>query len=130
MVERVSSGDGPDTASIASKDTVLFHYVLRRANGYFVFSSTDAYVGDNDADEEPQIVKLGTGDLLPGIEEALEGERAGAVLRALVSPSMGYASFPGAAPQVTGFGPRRQVESHKTEPLVFEIRLLKVVKGS
>ena len=129
-MERVTAGTGDVGAASASKDRVVFHYVLRRANGYFVYSTTDAYVGDNDADDEPEIATLGEGALLPGIEEALEGERAGAVFRVLVPPSAGYQTYPGLKPQVEGFGPKRQVEAQKPEPLVFEVRLLKVDKGS
>ena len=76
--------------------------MLRRANGYFVYSTTDAYVGNNDADEEPEITQMGAGVLLPGLEEALEGERAGAVFRVLVPPEAGYQSYPGLAPQAQG----------------------------
>lgn len=130
VVERVEQGAGADAASAATRDSVVFQYVLRRANGYFVYSTTDAYVGNNDADEEPEIAQMGVGNLLPGLEEALEGERAGAVFRVLVPPTAGYQSYPGLQPQVQGFGPLRQIEAHKPEPLVFEVRLVKVAKGS
>ena len=124
-VERVEAGTGGGRAAQAG-DGVQFHYVLRRPNGYFVFSTEDAYVGGNDADGEPVNARLGTGELLPGIEEALLGQRPGADFRVLVPPEAGYQAFPEGLPQVQGFGPRRQVESNKQNPLVFEVRLLKV----
>ena len=124
-VERVEAGVGGGRAAQAG-DGVQFHYVLRRPNGYFVFSTEDAYVGGNDADGEPVNARLGTGELLPGIEEALLGQRPGADFRVLVPPEAGYQAFPEGLPQVQGFGPRRQVESNKQNPLVFEVRLLKV----
>ena len=124
-VERVEAGAGGGRAAQAG-DGVQFHYVLRRPNGYFVFSTEDAYVGGNDADGEPVNARLGTGELLPGIEEALLGQRPGADFRVLVPPEAGYQAFPEGLPQVQGFGPRRQVESNKQNPLVFEVRLLKV----
>ena len=123
-VVEVGATSGSRAAQVG--DAVQFHYVLRRPNGYFVFSTEDAYVGGNDADGEPAVGTLGAGELLPGLEEALLGQRAGADFRVLVTPEGGYQAFPEGLPQVQGYGPRRQVESNKQNPLVFEVRLLKV----
>jgi len=127
-VERLAPGQdaGP---SAAAGGRVEFHYVLRRSNGYFVYSTTDAYAGDNDANGQPEFAKLGDGSLLPGLEEALEGQRAGARFKVLVPPGAGYQANPAGRPQVQGFGPKRQVESRKSEPFVFEVQVVKVFQS-
>ena len=45
--------------------------------------------------------------------------------RALIPPAVGYVTK-GMEPQPPEFGQRRQVETHAGEPLVFEVKLIKV----
>lgn len=45
--------------------------------------------------------------------------------RALIPPSAGYVSK-GMQPQPPEYGQKRQVEVHAGEPLVFEVKLIKV----
>lgn len=42
----------------------------------------------------------GDGSVVPGLEDVLVGTRPGSKFRALVPPEMGYATAPGALPQV------------------------------
>ena len=72
----------------------------------------------------------GAGDIIPGLEEVLEGMRAGGKRRALIPPELGYANNPNnAQPQPPTFATKRQLLNHANEPLLFEIQLLKI-KGS
>jgi FKBP-type peptidyl-prolyl cis-trans isomerase len=54
--------------------------------------------------------------------------RPGEKRRALVPPELGYVKK-GAAPQPPEFGQKRQVETHASEPLVFEVKLIKTRPG-
>jgi hypothetical protein len=72
----------------------------------------------------------GRGEIIPGLEEVLEGMRPGGKRRALIPPELGYATNPNAAqPQPPTFATKRQLLNHAKEPLLFEVQLLKV-KGS
>lgn len=51
--------------------------------------------------------------------------QAGEKRRALVPPAAGYISK-GLQPQPQGFGPQRQIASHGSEPLIFEVELVRI----
>ena len=53
------------------------------------------------------------------------GMQPGEKRRALIPPAVGYVTK-GMAPQPPEFGQKRQVETHAGEPLVFEVKLIKV----
>ena len=69
----------------------------------------------------------GTGDLIPGLEEALVGMKPGAKRRAMIPPQLGY-SGPNAElqPQPPTFATKRQLLNHSNEALLFEVHLLKI----
>ena len=69
----------------------------------------------------------GTGDLIPGLEEALVGMKPGAKRRAMIPPQLGY-SGPNAElqPQPPTFATKRQLLNHSNEALLFEVQLLKI----
>jgi FKBP-type peptidyl-prolyl cis-trans isomerase len=73
----------------------------------------------------PVSFKLGSGQLIPGLEDALIGMQQGGKRRVLVPPELGY-TMEGLEPQPPTFATKRQLENHKREPLLFEIELLKV----
>ena len=105
-------------------DVAVFHWILRRANGYFIYGSVDCGIGCGNGD--PSEYVLGPdGRLIPGLDELLTGMRPGEKRRALVPPELGYVSK-GMEPQPPEFGQKRQVEVHAREPLVFEVKLIKV----
>jgi FKBP-type peptidyl-prolyl cis-trans isomerase len=105
-------------------DVAVFHWILRRANGYFIYGSVDCGIGCGNGD--PSEYVLGPdGRLIPGLDELLTGMRPGEKRRALVPPELGYVSK-GLEPQPPEFGQKRQVEVHAREPLVFEVKLIKV----
>lgn len=106
-----------------SGDTVQYDYTLRRANGYFIYSTSDCGIGCGDG--TPAVAKLGTTALIAGLQELLTGMRPGERRRALVPPRLGYVAA-GLLPQPPDFGQRRQVSVHASEPLVFEVRFVKV----
>ena len=108
----------------APGDVAVFHWILRRANGYFIYGSVDCGIGCGNGD--PSEYVLGPdGRLIPGLDELLTGMRPGEKRRALVPPELGYVSK-GMEPQPPEFGQKRQVEVHAREPLVFEVKLIKV----
>ena len=64
---------------------------------------------------------------IPGLVEALEGMREGGKSRILVPPALGYAQGSSKEPKMPTFGTQRQVETHRQEPLLFELQLLRVI---
>ncbi len=69
----------------------------------------------------------GTGDIIPGLEEVLEGMKPGGKRRALIPPELAYAANPNdAQPQPPTFATKRQLVNHSKEPLLFEVQLLKI----
>eukprot|EP00897_Mesotaenium_endlicherianum_P004441 jgi/Mesen1/4024/ME000212S03060 len=102
-------------------DVVEYNYVCRRANGYFVYSTVDQFSGD----VQPAVSTLGEGKLIKGLEELFVGMRPGGKRRALVPPEAGYTSRD-LQPQPSEFGPLRSLFAHASEPLFFEVQLLKV----
>jgi len=64
--------------------------------------------------------------MVPGIEEALTGMQEGGRRRVLIPPSVGYDPDVKLEPVPPGFAARRQVINHRSEPLIFEIELLKI----
>ncbi|CAI7738073.1 unnamed protein product [Closterium sp. NIES-54] len=78
-VEEVYEGQGE---AAAAGDAVTVHYVCRRSNGYFVASTIDPVGGDAD----PIDLLLGQGQVIQGLEEAVQGMRAGG--RSHLCPSM------------------------------------------
>lgn len=68
-------------------DVVLFDYVLRRANGYFIYGTIEGVsFQPKDTPVGPVAFKLGNGTLIPGLEEVcnvlggltVRGHRCGA----------------------------------------------------
>ncbi|PSC73907.1 peptidyl-prolyl cis-trans isomerase FKBP16-chloroplastic isoform X2 [Micractinium conductrix] len=123
-VQVLAEGSGP---AAAPGDAVLVDFVLRRSNGYFIYGTVDGVsFQPKDVPVGPVPLKLGDGSVVPGLEDVLVGARPGSKFRALVPPEMGYATAPGALPQMPTFATQRQLENHKSEPLLFEVQLLRV----
>lgn len=126
-VQQLSLGKGP-TASLG--DSVVIDYVLRRANGYFIYSTVEGVsFQPTDLPVGPVTVRLGNGSLIEGLEQVIVGKPEGTVFRALVPPPLGYRE-PDQEPQPPTFATKRQLENHKSEPLLFEVRVAKVRKQS
>jgi FKBP-type peptidyl-prolyl cis-trans isomerase SlyD len=66
---------------IAADTVVLIHYTLKDANGAVL---------DSSAGGEPLAYIQGHGNLVPGLERALEGKQGGNTLAITVSPADGY----------------------------------------
>jgi len=114
-------------------DYITFDYVLRRSNGYFVYSTTGSGSGQQEPtkfaqnfQEEPVTFKLGKGQMIAGLDDILLGAKVGQRVRALVPPEVGYVSNK-LEPQPPSFGPRRELSSHANQNLFFEIEVRKVV---
>uniref|UniRef100_A0A7N0U333 peptidylprolyl isomerase n=1 Tax=Kalanchoe fedtschenkoi TaxID=63787 RepID=A0A7N0U333_KALFE len=104
-------------------DIVEVNYVCRRSNGYFVYSTVDQFNGES----RPVILPLDENQTIKGLKEVLVGMKAGGKRRALIPPSVGYVNE-NLKPVPDEFGPRRSLMSHASEPLVFEVQLLKVLR--
>uniref|UniRef100_A0A9I9E543 peptidylprolyl isomerase n=1 Tax=Cucumis melo TaxID=3656 RepID=A0A9I9E543_CUCME len=63
-------------------------------------------------------------EIIEGLKEVLVGMRVGGKRRALIPPSVGYINE-NLNPIPEEFGPRRSLLSHRNEPLIFEVQLLK-----
>ena len=115
-------------------DLVLLDFVLRRSNGYFIYSTIEGVsFQPKDTPVGPIAVRLGDPSLIPGLGNAIKGMRKGGKRRALIPPSAGYATDGKSCeeslqPQMPTFSTKRQLFSHCTEPLLFEIELLRVTK--
>ena len=122
-------------ASQAAKpgDVVQFEWTLRRRNGYFIFSTQDCGIGCGDG--SPSFAVLGEtnagqpGGLILGLDDLLTGMRPGGKRRALIPASLGYTAA-GAMPQPLEFGQQRQILTHNSEGLIFEVRLVKARPSS
>ena len=122
LYELISPGTGP-AAGPGSR--VSFEYTLRRANGYFVYSTASCGVGCGDGTPESATLGQPDGPLIAGLDELLQGMQAGEKRRALVPGRLGYVRE-GLAPQPPEFGQRRQVLVHNAEGLIWEVRLVKI----
>ncbi|KXZ43172.1 hypothetical protein GPECTOR_99g807 [Gonium pectorale] len=121
--QELNVGSGP---AAATGDTILFDYVLRRSNGYFIYGTVEGIsFQPRDVPVAPVAAKLGAGELIPGLEEVLAGMAPGSKRRALIPPELGYVGG-GEGPQPPTFATKRQLETHRREPLLFEVQMLRV----
>ena len=122
QVLAAGSGEAPDEG-----DTVVFDYVLRRSNGYFVYSTVEG-VGF-----QPRDVPVGAAEftvgrtpVIAGLANVLSTLKPGAQCRILVPPEQGYAAAPDLEPAMPTFATKRQIAQHKDEPLLFEVSVLRI----
>mmetsp|Transcript_9929 Transcript_9929/g.60626 ORF Transcript_9929/g.60626 Transcript_9929/m.60626 type:complete len:246 (-) Transcript_9929:2189-2926(-) len=110
-------------------DRIVFDYVCRRANGYFVYGTVEG-VGFQPLDvaTEPETAVLGNDELIPGLERGLLGLRRGGKRRLVVPPALGFVRD-GLRPRPPNYGARRQIAVHVKEPFLFEVSVLDVKKA-
>jgi len=130
-IQELIQGSGPQPQI---GDTVLIDYVLRRANGYFIYSTVEGVsFQPRDTPVGPVAFQLraepGRGDLIPGLQEVLFKLKQGGKARALIPPSVGYGDCSADKPQPPGYATTRQLLNHCREPLLFEVALLRVTSG-
>src|SRR6476469_219100 len=89
---------------IGAKKAVTFHYSLRDDDGT-VLDSSDG--------KQPLTYLHGEGNIVPGLEKALEGKQAGDEVKATVSPAEGYGTRDEANIQNV---PRRKLPEGKLQP--------------
>lgn len=78
-----------DTAGVGTGKVVSIHYTLRLEDGSVVETSQEAFDYLHGAD-----------NIVPGLEEALEGKKVGDVFEVSVVPEKGYGTYEEAAVQV------------------------------
>lgn len=111
-------------------DGVTVEWSMRRSNGYFIDASRgfDESRGIDDrfsVGESPDLrfkPLAADAGVIEGIREAVVGMRVGGTRRIIVPASLGYVSD-ALQPQLQDWGRKRQLESHRKEPLVFELKL-------
>jgi FKBP-type peptidyl-prolyl cis-trans isomerase len=117
--------EGTGVRGAAAGDTLLVDYVLRRANGYFIYSTMEGI------SFQPSSVPTGAAKwtldetLLPGLVEGMAGMKKSGRRRILVPPDMGYQGS-AKVPSMPTFATSRQLENHKQEPLVFEVEVINI----
>eukprot|EP00798_Chlamydomonas_sp_ICE-L_P030454 gene30454-35464_t len=127
-VQNLDMGEGGVEA--ATGDLVLFDYVLRRSNGYFIYGTVEGVsFQPKDTPIGPIAFRLGSSPLISGLQEVLLGMTQGAKRRALVPPDVGYLDCGKDEPQPPTFATQRQLANHCREPLLFEIQLLRITKA-
>lgn len=120
---------GSGDSVIKKGSRVNMQWVLRKSNGYFVDSSKVAYDG------VPFIFTVGDGTAIAGVDEGVQGMKAGSVRRLLIPPSLAFVNGledgkPGPLP--VGFGPRQQMRRVQRkidvpgEYLYFEVQVTRV----
>lgn len=110
-------------------DSVLVDYVVRRANGYFIYSTVEGVsFQPRDIPTGPVKWVLREDTLLPGLVEGLVGLKRGGRRRILVPPNMGYPTSVNTSvePKMPTFGTSRQLDNHKNEPLIFEVEVINI----
>ncbi|CAL8467684.1 g7222 [Coccomyxa elongata] len=125
-IQELAIGKGSQVAKPG--DQLVLDYVLRRANGYFIYATVEGVsLQPRDVPTGSLEVTLGSQEIIPGLEEVLEGMRPGGRRRALIPPELGYAADPNnAQPQPPTFATKRQLLNHSKEPLLFEVELLRI----
>jgi len=129
-VQELTPGEG-DTPKAGDK--VLIDYVLRRANGYFIYATVEG-VSFQPADVPVGPIALTipaspeAGPMIPGLAEILMRMRQGGKLRAFIPPELGYKDCKTMEPQPPTFATKRQLCNHNREPLLMEIALRRVLK--
>ena len=110
---------------------VSYEYtVLRRSNGYFVYSTIEGVsFQPRDLPVEPVVCVVGDGNLIEGIDTMLVGMRPGDRYRILIPPALAYANDPKKlSPQPPGYAAQRQLLVHRNEPFLFEVDIVRVKK--
>jgi FKBP-type peptidyl-prolyl cis-trans isomerase len=127
LIQEIFPGDDSGRP-VDRGDTVLVDFVVRRANGYFIYSTVEAVsFQPSDVPTGPVLWEMKDNKLLPGLVEGLVGMRRGGKRRFLIPPEAGYlAAPPGAQPLMPTFGTSRQLQNHKKEPLIFEVQLRRI----
>lgn len=100
--EKIGTG-----AAVGTTSTIKFHYVGTLKNGRVFDSSRDQIVPN------PAELKLGESILVPGLEEGLQGMRAGGRRRIIVPPEQAY-----------GSQGRTRIPPNST--LIFDVEVLRV----
>jgi FKBP-type peptidyl-prolyl cis-trans isomerase len=108
---------------------VLVDFVLRRSNGYFIYGTVEGI------SFQPQDVPTGAVSLsltetstIAGLVDAMEGMKEGGKRRILVPPQYGYVTGYTQEPKMPTFATQRQLQNHSSEPLLFELQLLRIIK--
>ncbi|KAF5839721.1 hypothetical protein DUNSADRAFT_18721 [Dunaliella salina] len=129
-VQELTPGEGDNPKA---GDKVLIDYVLRRANGYFIYATVEG------VSFQPSDVPVGpialtipgspeAGPMIPGLAEILMRMRQGGKLRAYIPPELGWKDCKTMEPQPPTFATKRQLCNHNREPLLMEIALRRVLR--
>jgi FKBP-type peptidyl-prolyl cis-trans isomerase len=107
---------------------VLVDFVLRRSNGYFIYGTVEGVsFQPNDVPTGAITLQLDNSSTVAGLVEAMEGMKEGGKRRILVPPQYGYVNGSIQEPKMPTFATQRQLQNHSSEPLLFELQLLRII---
>eukprot|EP00741_Cyanophora_paradoxa_P019332 tig00000215_g18661.t1 len=119
----VGSGEAP---AAGTRVSIQFLSRLQGFNG-IKLDSTGDHAKDGVAD--PFTFTYGSGEVVPGLEEGLEGMKAGGVRRIVVPPALGYRSE-NDEPRPQDFAARQRLRSvlytNRDATIVFDVELVRV----
>lgn len=125
LVQDLLEGKGDEASE---GDRIIFDYVCRRSNGYFVYGTVEGVSFQPlSVEAEPLSIVLGKDKIIQGLEQGLLGLRPGARRRIVVPPRLGYV-VDDLGPRPPSFGARRQISAHAKEPFLFEVSVIDVKK--
>ncbi len=128
-VQQLRPGDG---ASVGRSSTIAVEATGRLLNLNGVqFYSTKRLAGADALGGAEQILRLGTGSVVPGLEQGLQGAKKNEIRRIIVPSNLGYSETSDLEPVPPTIEDRRALDSVLRNPrrdaaLLFDVKILRV----
>ena len=128
-VQQLRPGDG---ASVGRSSTIAVEATGRLLNLNGVqFYSTKRLAGADALGGAEQILRLGTGSVVPGLEQGLQGAKKNEIRRIIVPSNLGYSETTDLEPAPPTIEDKRALDSVLRNPrrdaaLLFDVKILRV----
>ncbi|CAH0365678.1 unnamed protein product [Pelagomonas calceolata] len=128
-VQQLRPGDG---ASVGRSSTIAVEATGRLLNLNGVqFYSTKRLAGADALGGAEQILRLGTGSVVPGLEQGLQGAKKNEIRRIIVPSNLGYSETTDLEPVPPTIEDKRALDSVLRNPrrdaaLLFDVKILRV----
>ena len=128
-VQQLRPGDG---ASVGRSSTIAVEATGRLLNLNGVqFYSTKRLAGADSLGGAEQILRLGTGSVVPGLEQGLQGAKKNEIRRIIVPSNLGYSETSDLEPVPPTIEDKRALDSVLRNPrrdaaLLFDVKILRV----